>query len=281
MASPGGQERGNVRSLERGLALLLAMNRRKLASVVELARDTRLPRPTVYRLLETLRQAGFVAYGSSTDRFQLARQVRALSDGFVDDEWVTEIASPLMAEFTRELVWPVALMTFDDGTMLVRETTHQASTLSIDYGMVGRRLPVLRTAAGRAFLAFTPDNERGAILELLNRSRATDDRYAQGTQRLNIMIEAVRAQGYATQEREINPRTSGIAVPIRIDERVLGSISVIWIASALTMDEALRRFIQPLLHLSSRIATAMREGSVLTSARNGAATERYPGTVRG
>jgi IclR family mhp operon transcriptional activator len=281
MARQGGQERGSVRSLERGLALLLAMNRRRLASVMELAHDTRLPRPTVYRLLETLRQAGFVAYGSSTDRFQLARQVRALSDGFADDEWITEIAAPLMAEFTRELVWPVALMTFDEGTMLVRETTHQASTLSIDYGMVGRRLPMLRTAAGRAFLAFAPDNERGAILELLNHSRATDDRYAQDTQRLNVMIKAIQAKGYATQEREINPRTSGIAVPIRIDERVLGSISVIWIASALTMDEALQRFVQPLLHLSGHIVSAMRKGSVLTSARGGAATERFPGTARG
>ena len=55
MARRSGQPRGGgVRSLERGLALLIAMNRRKLPSVVEFARDTRLPRPTVYRLLETL-----------------------------------------------------------------------------------------------------------------------------------------------------------------------------------------------------------------------------------
>jgi len=47
-----------VRSLERGLAVLAAMNRHKIASVLELARETRLPRPTVYRLLETLARAG-------------------------------------------------------------------------------------------------------------------------------------------------------------------------------------------------------------------------------
>ncbi len=51
---------GSVRSLERGLAVLAAINRRKLPSVMELARDTRLPRPTVYRLLETLSRGGFV-----------------------------------------------------------------------------------------------------------------------------------------------------------------------------------------------------------------------------
>jgi IclR family mhp operon transcriptional activator len=72
---------GSVRSLERGLALLVAMNRRKFPSVVELARDTRLPRPTVYRLLETLSRAGFVTRSRSLDRYCLARQVRTLSDG--------------------------------------------------------------------------------------------------------------------------------------------------------------------------------------------------------
>ena len=82
----------SVRSLERGLALLVAMNRRKLASVADLAQDVRLPRPTVYRLLDTLSHAGFVARDSATDRYRPTHGVRALSDGFVDDEWIGEIS---------------------------------------------------------------------------------------------------------------------------------------------------------------------------------------------
>ena len=89
------------------------MNRRKLPSVVELARDTRLPRPTVYRLLETLSRAGFVARSSPPDRFCLTAKVRSLSDGFLEDDWIAEIAAPMMAKFTRDLVWPAALMTFE------------------------------------------------------------------------------------------------------------------------------------------------------------------------
>ena len=66
----------------------------------------------------------------------------------------------MMAEFTREHVWPVSLFTFEAGKMLVRDTTHRLSALSIDYGMVGRRMAMLRTAGGLAYLAFCPDNER-------------------------------------------------------------------------------------------------------------------------
>jgi IclR family transcriptional regulator, mhp operon transcriptional activator len=260
MAQNGGKLRGRgVRSLERGLALLVAINRRKLPSVVELSRDTRLPRPTVYRLLETLSQAGFVTRSSPHDRYCLTSQVRALSDGFAEDDWIAEIAAPLMTQLTRQLVWPVALMTFEAGRMLVRETTHEASTLSIDHGMVGRSLPMLRTAAGRCYLAVCPDKERHAILDILSRSRAPENRGARETQRLAKLFDAIRAKGYALQDREINPKTTGIAVPIRLGARVFGCMSLIWISSALTIDDAETKLLPLLTSTASRIADAVRE----------------------
>jgi IclR family transcriptional regulator, mhp operon transcriptional activator len=252
-----------VRSLERGLALLLAMNRRKLPSVVELARDTRLPRPTVYRLLETLSRAGFVTRSRPLDRYCLTSQVRALSDGFAEDDWIADIAAPLMDQLTRQLVWPVALMTFEAGRMLVRETTHESSTLSVDHGMVGRSLPLLRTAAGRCYLALCPGKERRTILEMLARSKAPEDRRARETQRLTKLLDAIRAKGYAIQDREINPKTTGIAVPIRLGTRMLGSMSLIWISSALTIEQAENEFLPLLRSTASRIADAVRDRTLI------------------
>ncbi len=248
----------SVRSLERGLAVLAAMNRRKLPSVVELARDTQLPRPTVYRLLETLSRAGFVTRSSPHDRYCLTRGVRTLSDGFVEDDWIADIAAPLMMEFTRELVWPVALMTFEEGRMLVRETTHEASTLSIDHGMVGRSMPMLRTAAGRCYLAFCPAKERRAIVEMLSRSKAPEDRWAREPRRLTKLLMAIEAKGYAIQDREINPKATGVAVPIRLGTRLLGCISSIWISSAMTIEKAEAELYPPLAATAARIAGAIR-----------------------
>ncbi len=266
-----------VRALERGLAVLAAMNRHKVASVVELAQETRLPRPTVYRLLETLSRAGFVTRSGSVDRFCLARQVRTLSDGFVDDEWITDIAKPLMTEFTRTLVWPLALMTLEEGRMLIRETTHPASSLSIDYGMVGRRLPMLRTAAGRAYLAFAPDNERQTIIDMLAHSDSTEDKFDTG--RLTALLAAIRAQGYALQDREINPKASGISVPI-VGDRVLGCVSMIWIASALTTEEAKQRFLGPLIGLASTIADRVGSGRNGVEAKAATVTPAAPSAAR-
>jgi IclR family mhp operon transcriptional activator len=262
MAQGNGKARdGSVRSLARGLALLVAMNRRRLPSVVDLAHDTHLPRPTVYRLLETLSRAGFVARGSPHDRYCLTSQVRALSDGFAEDDWIVDIAAPMMAQLTRQVVWPVALMTFEAGRMLVRETTHEASTLSIDHGMVGRSLPMLRTAAGRCYLALCPPKERRAVLDMLSRSKAPEDRAARERRRLTTLLDAIRAKGHAIQDREINPKTTGIAVPIRLGTRVLGSLSLIWISSALTIEQAEIEFLPLLTSTARRIADAVRDRS--------------------
>ncbi len=165
-----------VRSLERGLAVLLALNRLRSATVLEIAAETRLARPTIYRILETLRGAGLVARSGMAEQYRLTQRVRALSDGYDEEEWISGIARPLLKELGREVTWPLSLFTFDDGRMLVRETTHEQSALSVDHGMVGQRLPMLRTAAGRAYLAFCPEKERSAIILLLAHSEEIEDR---------------------------------------------------------------------------------------------------------
>jgi IclR family mhp operon transcriptional activator len=261
----------SVRALERGLALLVAMNRRKLASVADLAKDIQLPRPTVYRLLDTLSRAGFASRESATDRYRPTHGVRALSDGFVDDEWVGEVAAPLMAEFTRKYVWPVTLFTFEAGKMLVRDTTHPQSSLSIDYGMVGRRMGMLRTAGGLAYLAFCPDNERKVILDLLAQSGDPEDQQAREGERVNSMLQAIRHRGYAVQERVINPKAASISVPIKAGRRIHGCISLIYIASALTINDVERNLLPPLRAMTLKLARVL-QGRDFRSARLAAAT---------
>lgn len=245
-----------VRSLERGLAVLLALNRLRSASVLEIAAETRLARPTIYRILETLRGVGLVARDGLAERYRLTQRVRALSDGYDEEEWISGIARPLLKELGREVAWPLSLFTFDDGRMLVRETTHEQSALSVDRGMVGQRLPMLRTAAGRAYLAFCPEKERGAIILLLAHSEEIGDRAIRDPRRIASMLRAARMNGFATQWREINSKTASISVPILAANDVLGCLSVIWIAKALSIEQAADRYVALLKAAAARIGSA-------------------------
>jgi IclR family transcriptional regulator, mhp operon transcriptional activator len=151
-----------VRALERGLAVLKATNSLKKVTVEAIATETGLSWSTALRMLETLECNGYVRRNDDDRVFHATLMARALSKGSGRGSWVAELASASISKLSRQLVWPIDLMIFDNDAMLIVETTHRSSPLSIDRNMVGRRLPVLLTSAGRAYLAHTSAVERRA-----------------------------------------------------------------------------------------------------------------------
>src|ERR1700735_632976 len=69
-----------IRALMRGLDALTVLNLRDGATVSEVAQEIHLPRTTVYRILETLCNAGFVFRDAADDRYRLAMLVRESTD---------------------------------------------------------------------------------------------------------------------------------------------------------------------------------------------------------
>lgn len=68
------------------------------------------------------------------------------------------------------------------------------------------------------------------------------------------MIQETAARGYAIRsDGEFNSKTSSIAVPIVRDELVLGCISIIWISTALKVEEAVSQFAAPMQEAASKI----------------------------
>ena len=142
-----------IRALMRGLDALTVLNLRDGATVSEVAQEIRLPRTTVYRILETLCNAGFVFRDAADERYRLTILVRGLSDGFDDEAWVTQIAKPLINDLCRDIVWPVSIATLSGTTMLVRESTDHGSPMALERYPAGFRAPLLTTATGRVYLA--------------------------------------------------------------------------------------------------------------------------------
>lgn len=243
-----------VRAFKRGLDVLREVNRSGGIRAGDVARALDLPRPTVYRLLETLEELGYIARSASDDRFRVTRRALSLGDGYDPGVVICQAAAPYLAELSKSLVWPVDLSTYENAAMVVQETTHARSPLSIDRGMIGKRLPMLRTSAGRAYLAACPPRERDLIVNHLRRIDEADDRPFLDPDRFDRMIAETQARGYAVRnEGEYNPKTASIAVPIVRNDAVFGCISIIWIRSALGLDEAITQFAAPLQETAAAI----------------------------
>src|SRR5665213_4325155 len=189
-------QRSSVRALQRGLQTLAEVNRSGGIRAGELARRLGLARPTVYRLLETLEELGYVARSASAERFRVTLMTHRLGDGYDRDARVSQAAGPILVELGRALVWPVDLVTCDAGAMVVQESTHSRSPLSIDRGMIGIRLPMLRTAAGRTYLAFCPEEERHALVNHLRSNADPADAGLLDPGVLDKFVADTRARGY-------------------------------------------------------------------------------------
>jgi IclR family mhp operon transcriptional activator len=236
-----------IRALTRGLDALTVLNLRDGATVSEVAHEIRLPRTTVYRILETLCNAGFVFRDPADDRYRLTLQVRQLSEGFDDEPWVAAIAKPHIFELCREIVWPVSVATLSGTAMMVRETTDHDTPLAIERYSAGFRAPLLSSAAGRVYLAFCPASERDSLLETL-------DAQAQRTDLLRMLAD-VHALGYATatRTRRLMDEVS-VAAPVTVHERVLAVLTVRFLTSALPLKAGLERFLPKLRERAARIS---------------------------
>lgn len=256
MSSERNTVRGDsVRSLRRGLDILREVNVSGGIRAGEVAQRLAIPRPTVYRLLQTLEELGYVARSSSDDRFRVTRQSTNLGDGYDAGILVCQHAGPVLTRLARQVVWPIDLSIYENAAMVIQETTHARSPLSIDRGMIGRRLPMMRTSSGRAYLAFSPPDEQAVIIRHLRRLDEPEDRPFLEDAALHRMIRDTRARGYGLRHGgEFNPKTSSVAVPVCRGDHLLGTLSLIWITSALDVTEAVSQFVTPMQHAAAQLA---------------------------
>ena len=250
---------GSVRSLQRGIAVLQAVNQHNGLRSSEVAKAVGIPRPTAYRLLETLEGLGLVAKGASDETWRPTLMTKSLSSGYRDEDWVAQVAVPKMVRLGREILWPVDLVTFHDYSMQVRASTHNMSPFSVDHGMVGRNLPVLETSGGRAHLAFCPDTEREQIVDGLKQKRGVKGEIFLPDGPLSQILRRCRELGLGYRSTGFNSHTMSISAPILKDGRPLSCLTIIWIASAMDFEKGLSVHRDALISAAEEISAELSE----------------------
>jgi len=236
----------HVRALERGLALLTALNASGRSDPANLARVAGVDRTTAYRLLHTLEALGYVIKSPSDGRYVLTPAVRDLSEGLTETDRTARVVCEELFAMLGEVMWPSDFATFESGWMVIRETTHRFSPYSVHRSMVGRQRPLLETAMGRAVLAGADENRREEMLEIALRHGTINENAPPLNERVAMLLSDYAARGYAWAVGGADRRISAIALPLRGAGHVIGSINVLFFSSALSVEQAAERFL-PLL----------------------------------
>jgi len=261
MAKDSKSEKGGIRSVERAIDLLQAMNRRPLSTLHELHRETGLPKPSIVRLLRTLEAKGLATQSASYGTYQLLGRVKTLSSGFHHEPLVIEVAQEIIIDFTKQEGWPLALALFDLDAMVVRASSIPYTSLSLLHSSLNMRLSMVSRALGRCYLAHSPPNEQQIILEIVKRSTDPEDRLAHNSEAMSRLIEQVRGRGYATRSPGIETRSSTIAVPVRDGDRLVACLGFTWITAAMPLQKAIAEYLPRVLQTAEAISEELAQRS--------------------
>lgn len=166
----GVQDRQFVTALARGLEVLRCFEPgdRYLGNQ-DIAERTGLPKPTVFRLTHTLTRMGYLYHDQRLGKYQLGTGVLSLGFSLLTNMDVLKIARPLMQELANYSHTQVSVGTRDRlGILLLDSRENIEATVSLPREP-GTRIPVAKTAMGRALLCGLPQDERDKLLDNLRR----------------------------------------------------------------------------------------------------------------
>jgi IclR family transcriptional regulator, mhp operon transcriptional activator len=242
-----------IQSLERGIAVLAALREVRAASLHDLYRLTGIPKPTLTRILYTLYRQGLVWQRMADGAFLPSHIM--LQRGRLDDiDWLAEIASPVLEELCERVMWPSVLSVPRLDHMEVVETNSpRAHYDELPAGPIGFRANVLRSASGRAYLAFCPEAERAAVLRRLCERDVAGHELAHDPVAVHRILAATRRRGfsvrapdfgghYSKTRREADDGRNSIAMPVRAGGHVLACVNLTWRRKALTLGEVVQRY---------------------------------------
>ena len=251
-----------IRALLRGLDALALLNLCERATVAEVAANLRLPRTTTYRILETLRGAGYVRRDPDDERYRATPLARLLVARDDERHALIQCAKPEVHRLCRELGWPVAIATPGGSAMEVREAATSTEGDVAERYSPAFRVPLFASACGRAWLAHCAEDERRTLLTILARSPRTEDGAARDPLAAQRLLADVRDRGYATVERpqSISDEIS-LAVPVAWRDGAAGALTLRISSSRVPFHEAVARFVPPLRQTARQIASAMPAAS--------------------
>jgi DNA-binding IclR family transcriptional regulator len=224
----------SVSALDKALNVLDRMSRSEAdIDLGSLARELRLPKSTLLRLLTTLKRHNLVHQDERTRRFRLGWALIYLGRAANRAFSLVELVHPFLDRLSRQ--------TGETANLVLLERNHavyvdQVVSESIIRGAppVAAQLGLHCTAAGKVLLAFQPSDRLEQILaqirlEELTAKTITDPDH------LRQALRRARRQGYAVDDEESEVGGSCVAAPLRDrDGRVIAAISVVGPSSRFT-----------------------------------------------
>jgi DNA-binding IclR family transcriptional regulator len=214
-------------ALERGLKLLLALTRaREPMSLSELSAAVGVARSTVYSLLATLQEYGFVEKDPRYKQYRLGLTTFEVGSAYLSSIDLVRAFDEVAKELVQRCQETVKLAVLD-GRDVVYLGRQQGSYHSVQLvARVGSRMPAHATAVGKLLLAALDEAELERLYEG-RELKAQAPNTLTDIAALKARLEIVRRERIAYDHAESSPGVHCVAAPIYDhSDRVAAAMSI-------------------------------------------------------
>lgn len=216
-----------LQTVERALLVLEALSlKAEGCGVTQLANEVNLNKSTVFRILYTLQQNGYVEQIPGSEKYQLSIKLIHLGSNILDRMDLREIAKPYLQLLLDDTKETVHLGILDKNEVVYIEKFESIEHSIRMYSQVGKRVPVHCSAMGKVLLS---DFSNDKIKEILKNKILK--KYTNSTicdiDKLISEISIIRTRGYAFDNEEHEIGVCCIAAPVYdISNHIVASISL-------------------------------------------------------
>ncbi len=207
------------------MRILRVMSEGSNARLTDIAAAAGLDKATTSRLLESLVRDGFVSRDSETRQFALGPELMVLGAAALRRFDPRPLVRPSLMRLTAQFEDSVVLSIPSGIESLCIDVEEGTYPIRANYLRVGSRRPLGVGAGSLALLAWMPNDEREAALEILIGQLQHYPRIDEDL--LHERIRQAQDKGYAVLLDVVVERMGGIAVPIfDVTGRPVAAISI-------------------------------------------------------
>jgi len=202
--------------------------------LVDLVRATGYTRPTVHRLLNTMKACGMVTQEASGP-YRFGPQMHLLAQQAFGAGDIRRMALPLMKGLSEDTGHTVHLAVRDGGEVVYVDKVEPTGGLHVS-SAIGQRRPLQFTALGKALLAYVPADVTESMLPEHWPARTANS--LQTREALVRQFGEIRQTGYAIDNEESDAGFRCVAAPILTRGGIaVAAISVTTVSSRTPMAE--------------------------------------------
>jgi IclR family transcriptional regulator, pca regulon regulatory protein len=252
-----------VEALAKGLRLLSYFTAERPAlKVKDLVSFSGIPMPTVFRLVATLEEEGYLER-TVDGMVRPGTGVLALGFAAMQGLDMVQMSEPVLRELAAATGETVNLgVLYGDQVLFVARFPRQDSVLAANI-RVGSTVPAVFSSIGKTILAYLSEAELNQRVGEHSFRGSWGPRAVRTIDALKVQLEAARTDGYIIQRDEAIPGLTSIAAPVRqAGDLVSYAINVAVPTAEYTNRQVVDRFLEPLYAAANEISR--RQGGRVT-----------------